>query len=35
MTESMKLLDGSLTSIVAMLISISRERIEERGGTGR
>jgi hypothetical protein len=34
MIESMKLLDGSLTSNVAMLTGLSPERIEELGGTG-
>lgn len=34
MIESMKLLDGSLTSTVAMLTGLSPERIEELGGTG-
>jgi hypothetical protein len=34
MTESMKLLDGSLTSSVAMLTGLSPERIEQLGGTG-
>jgi len=34
MVESMKLLDGSLTSAVAMLTGFSPERIEELGGTG-
>jgi hypothetical protein len=32
--ESMKFLDGSLTSAVAMLTGLSPERIEELGGTG-
>lgn len=32
--ESMKLLDGSLTSAVAMLTGLSPGRIEELGGTG-
>jgi uncharacterized protein (DUF1778 family) len=35
MIESMKLLDGSLTSTVAMLTGLSPERIEELGGTSR
>jgi hypothetical protein len=34
MVESMKLLDGSLTSSVAMLTGLSPERIEELGGVG-
>jgi hypothetical protein len=34
MIESMNLLDGSLTSTVAMLTGLSPERIEELGGTG-
>ena len=34
MIESMKLLDGSLTSAVAMLTGLSPERIEALGGTG-
>ena len=34
MVESMRLLDGSLTSTVAMLAGLSHERIEELGGTG-
>jgi hypothetical protein len=34
MIESMKLVDGSLTSAVAMLTGLSPERIEELGGTG-
>jgi hypothetical protein len=34
MVESMKLLDGSLTSAVSMLTELSPERIEELGGTG-
>lgn len=34
MIESMKLLDESLTSAVAMLTGLSPERIEELGGTG-
>jgi uncharacterized protein (DUF1778 family) len=34
MIESMKLLDGSLSSTVAMLTGLSPERIEELGGTG-
>lgn len=34
MIESMRLLDGSLTSSVAMLTGLSPERIEELGGTG-
>jgi hypothetical protein len=34
MTESMKFLDGSLTSTLAMLTGLSPERIEELGGTG-
>jgi len=34
MVESMKLLDGSLTSAVSMLADLPPERIEELGGTG-
>lgn len=34
MIESMKLLDGSLTSTVAMSTGLSPERIKELGGTG-
>ena len=34
MIESMRLLDGSLTSSVAMLTGLPPERIEELGGTG-
>jgi len=34
MLESMRLLDGSLTSAVSMLTGLSPERIEELGGTG-
>jgi hypothetical protein len=34
MVESMKLLDGSLTSAVSMLTDLPPERIEELGGTG-
>jgi uncharacterized protein (DUF1778 family) len=34
MLESMKLLDGSLTSSVSMLTGLSPERIAELGGTG-
>jgi uncharacterized protein (DUF1778 family) len=34
MIESMTLLDGSLTSTVAMLTGLSPGRIEELGGTG-
>lgn len=34
MVESMKLLDGSLTSSVSLLTGLSQERIEELGGTG-
>lgn len=34
LVESMKLLDGSLTSSVAMLTGLSPERIEELGGVG-
>lgn len=34
MVESMKLLDGSLTSSVAMLTGLSPERIEGLGGVG-
>lgn len=34
MIESMKLLDGSLTSTVTMLTGLSPERMEELGGTG-
>jgi len=34
MIESMKFLDDSLTSTVAMLTGLSPERIEELGGTG-
>lgn len=34
MIESMKLLDGTLTSSVAMLTGLSPERIEELGGVG-
>ena len=34
MVESMKLLDGSLTSAVSMLTGLPHERIEELGGTG-
>ena len=34
MIQSMKLLDGSLTSSAAMLTGLPPERIEELGGTG-
>jgi hypothetical protein len=34
MIESMKILDGSLTSSVAMLTGLSPERIAELGGVG-
>lgn len=34
MIESMKLLDGTLASTVAMLTGFLPERIEELGGTG-
>jgi hypothetical protein len=34
MVESMRLLDGSLTSSVAMLTGLSPERIEQLGGVG-
>jgi uncharacterized protein (DUF1778 family) len=34
MIESMKLLDGSLTSSVSMLTGLTPERIEELGGVG-
>jgi hypothetical protein len=34
MIESMKVLDGSLTSTVAALTGLSPERIAELGGTG-
>jgi hypothetical protein len=34
MVESMKLLDGSLTSSVSMLTGLSPERVAELGGTG-
>ena len=34
MVESVKLLDGSLTSSVSLLTGLSPERIEELGGTG-
>lgn len=34
MIESMKLLDSTLTSTVAMLTGLSPERIEELGGNG-
>lgn len=34
MVESMKLLDGSLTSAVSMLTGLPPERIAELGGTG-
>ena len=34
MIESMKLLDGSLTSSVAMLTGLTPERIAELGGVG-
>jgi hypothetical protein len=34
MIESMKVLDGSLTSSVAMLTGLSPERIEQLGGVG-
>ena len=34
MVESMRLLDGSLTSAVSMLTGLSPERIEELGGAG-
>lgn len=34
MLESMRLLDGSLTSAVSTLTGLSPERIEELGGTG-
>ncbi|GAA0993287.1 hypothetical protein GCM10009555_083630 [Acrocarpospora macrocephala] len=34
MIESMKVLDGSLSSSVSLLTGLSPERIEELGGTG-
>ncbi|GAA2081599.1 hypothetical protein [Actinomadura alba] len=34
MIEAMKVLDGSLTSSVAMLTGLSPERIEQLGGVG-
>jgi hypothetical protein len=34
MIESMKVLDGSLTSSVALLTGLSPEKIEELGGVG-
>jgi hypothetical protein len=34
MIESMKLLDGSLTSNVSMLTGLTPERVEELGGVG-
>jgi hypothetical protein len=34
MIESMKVLDGSLTSSVALLTGLSPDKIEELGGVG-